>query len=90
MIKLIIHIGNRRISVNIELDNKQIALIKQIPNRKWSQTKKIWHLPDNTESRNYLKNIFSDIYIDFEQDKNSLEKENNNMVFIPFIFEYSE
>ncbi len=39
--KKIFKIYIKHFDVNLVLDNKQIALEKQIPNRKWSQTKKI-------------------------------------------------
>lgn len=49
--KLIKHKGERRISVIFDKSADLIARIKQIEGSRWSQTLKIWHLPDTDENR---------------------------------------
>ena len=65
MIKKIIHKGEKRLSVEFNYDKDLINKIKKIPGRNWSQSKNFWHIPDNEESRKYLKKYFYDMYDEF-------------------------
>jgi len=52
-----IHKGESRIRVDMPFDQEIIAKVKLIPGRRWSQTKKCWHLPDNAESKRYIQRL---------------------------------
>ena len=49
--KLIKHKGENRISVLFDKNADLIARIKQIGGARWSQTLKVWHLPDTDDNR---------------------------------------
>jgi integrase/recombinase XerD len=49
--KIIKHRGESRISVSFEKNTELIARIKLIEGARWSQTLKVWHLPDTDENR---------------------------------------
>ena len=49
--KLIKHKGESRIAVSFEKNEDLNARIKEIDGSKWSQTLKLWHLPDTDENR---------------------------------------
>jgi integrase/recombinase XerD len=53
--KLILHKKELRIAVYFEKNTKLIAGIKQFEGAKWSQTLKVWHLPDNEQNRIHFK-----------------------------------
>ena len=53
--KLIRHRNADRISVTFEKDKELIRRIKLINDARWSQQKKIWHIPDNCENRTRFK-----------------------------------
>ena len=53
--KLIRHRNADRISVIFEKDKELIRRIKLINDARWSQQKKIWHIPDNYENRTRFK-----------------------------------
>jgi len=61
MIKRITHKGESRIAVY--LSNEPIILnkIKGIKGRRWSVSKKVWHLPDNKEVIEELKRLFPEL-----------------------------
>ena len=44
--KVIKHYGESRISVDFEKDNDLIAAIREMDGARWSQSKRVWHLPD--------------------------------------------
>ena len=52
--KIITHNHEQRIAVYFEKDADLIAWIKTFPGARWSQTKILWHLPDNDENRRKL------------------------------------
>jgi len=81
MIKEIIHKGEKRLALELEYNNELLNYVKKIPSRKWSKTLRIWHFPDNTESREYLKKYFHKMYNDFisnEIKNHKTENINNN------------
>ena len=49
--KIITHQKEKRIAVFFEKNPEFIARIKQLTGSKWSQSKKVWHVPDNDENR---------------------------------------
>ena len=49
--KIIKHKGNSRISVAFEKDTDLIERIKKIEGSRWSQSLRLWHLPDTEENR---------------------------------------
>lgn len=49
---LITHRKEPRIAVYFERSAEKIERIKQIPGSRWSQTLRVWHLPDTEENRN--------------------------------------
>jgi integrase/recombinase XerD len=49
--KLIKHNGIVRIALIFEKDAELIARVKLIEGSRWSQTKRVWHLPDTEENR---------------------------------------
>jgi integrase/recombinase XerD len=48
---IIKHKGEQRISVSFEKNAALIEEIKQIEGRRWSQSRRLWHLPDTDENR---------------------------------------
>jgi len=54
-IEQISHNGTSRIGLFFDYDEKLIQVVKEFPDRKWSQTKKCWHLP---VTKNYKSNLF--------------------------------
>ncbi|MDO9038083.1 MAG: site-specific integrase [Lutibacter sp.] len=50
-VQLIKHLGEHRIAVYFEKNAEWIALIKRIDGAKWSQSKRVWHIPDTEENR---------------------------------------
>lgn len=50
-VKLIKHLGEPRIAVYFEKNTELIARIKKIDGAKWSQSKRVWHIPDTEENR---------------------------------------
>ncbi len=53
--KLIIHKNQSRVAVYFEKNAALILRIKQLKGVKWSQSLKVWHLPDTPEYRNRFK-----------------------------------
>ena len=49
--KIIKHRGESRVAVGFEKNADLIARIKQIEGSRWSQSLKVWHLPDSDENR---------------------------------------
>ena len=49
------HRGASRIRIDFPYDAKTIARVKELPDRKWSQSKKCWHVPDTAESLRLLQ-----------------------------------
>ena len=49
--KIITHRNEKRIAVYFEKNTELVARIKQLDGARWSQTLKVWHLPDTDENR---------------------------------------
>lgn len=50
-VKLLKHKGEKRIAVYFEKNAKLIARIKTIEGARWSQSKRVWHIPDTKKNR---------------------------------------
>ncbi|NQV78138.1 MAG: site-specific integrase [Lutibacter sp.] len=50
-VQLIKHLGEPRIGVYFEKNAKLIAQVKKIEGARWSQSKRVWHIPDMEENR---------------------------------------
>lgn len=72
MITKITHKGESRLSITFKYDNQLINKVKTIKDARWSQTKRCWHVPDDSESRRMLEKLFPEMYVAFE--KNQLPK----------------
>ncbi|SEA68504.1 integrase/recombinase XerD [Flavobacterium gillisiae] len=55
--KLIKHRDENRIAVQFEKNVALITRIKQFEDARWSQQKKVWHLPDTIENRDHFQII---------------------------------
>lgn len=55
--KLIVHQKESRIGVYFEKNSQLIERIKKLDGARWSQSKKVWHLPDTPENRERFKII---------------------------------
>ena len=53
--RLIKHRNEERIGVEFEKDKDLIRRIKLIDGARWSQQKRIWHIPDTSENRQRFK-----------------------------------
>lgn len=53
--KLIQHRNESRIAVQFEKDVTLIKRIKQFEGARWSQQKRLWHLPDTPQNRDHFK-----------------------------------
>lgn len=49
--KVITHRGEKRIGIYIERDDVMLVQVREIAGSRWSQTLRIWHLPDTDENR---------------------------------------
>ncbi|MGM0509019.1 MAG: site-specific tyrosine recombinase/integron integrase, partial [Fusobacteriota bacterium] len=58
--KKVTYKGQKRIFVYFEYNEKIIEKIKSIPGRRWSPTKKCWHIPDNKKSLKLVNKIFNE------------------------------
>jgi hypothetical protein len=54
----IVHRNQARIQLNFPYQTDWIAQVKSIPDRKWSQSRKCWHIPATQESFELLKTLF--------------------------------
>jgi len=61
-IKQIVHKGEKRLAVIMSFDRKLIEKVKSIKGRRWSATLKLWHLPDDANSINQLKELFPESF----------------------------
>ncbi|MCK5847188.1 MAG: phage integrase N-terminal SAM-like domain-containing protein, partial [Bacteroidales bacterium] len=78
MIKRITHKGESRIAVYLANDDTIKSKIKSINGRRWSASKKVWHLPDNKAIIEELKLLFPDLIK--EKAKVIKDKLENNQV----------
>ena len=57
----IVHNGATRIKVEFPFNKEIISVLRQIPDAKWSATKKTWHIPYTTSAFSDLKKLFPEI-----------------------------
>lgn len=78
-IEKINHRGAIRIAIKVPYGTEYIDKIKQIPGRKWSQTRKCWHIPYTPQAFRQLKSIFGEVIITMPQGNTTkrVETENN-------------
>lgn len=57
--KQIVYKNENRIAVYFEKNQHLIDRIKKLDGARWSQSKKIWHLPDTFENRERFKIVVS-------------------------------
>ncbi|MDP2067600.1 MAG: site-specific integrase [Lutibacter sp.] len=50
-VQLIKHLGENRIAIYFEKNAELISQIKKIDGARWSQSKRVWHIPDTEENR---------------------------------------
>lgn len=55
--KIISHKGEKRIAVYFEINQSLIDRIKKLDGSRWSQTKRVWHLPNTEHYRNQFQII---------------------------------
>ncbi|MGC4041799.1 MAG: site-specific integrase [Flavobacterium sp.] len=53
--KIIAYRGSSRISVSFKKDKQMIAWIKKFDDSRWSQTLRIWHIPDTVANREIFR-----------------------------------
>ena len=58
--KIISHNGEKRIAVYFEINQLLINRIKKLDGSRWSQSKKVWHLPNTEQYRNQFQIIIPD------------------------------
>lgn len=72
--KIIKHQGESRIAVLFEKDTDLIARIKQVEGSRWSQQRKVWHLPDTEENRIRFKLALISSFLPSEEGIVQIEK----------------
>ena len=72
--KIIKHKGESRIAVLFEKDTDLIARIKQVEGSRWSQQRKVWHLPDTDENRIRFKLAAISSFLPSEEGIVQIEK----------------
>ena len=72
--KIIKHKGESRIAVLFEKDTDLIARIKQVEGSRWSQQRKVWHLPDTDENRIRFKLALINSFLPSEEGIVQIEK----------------
>jgi|WetSurSiteA1Bulk_404760.scaffolds.fasta_scaffold65244_2 hypothetical protein len=50
IVERVIHDGESRVVLRFPYDTELIALVKGLPDAKWSRTMNCWHLPDNPDA----------------------------------------
>ncbi|MCG8701234.1 MAG: tyrosine-type recombinase/integrase [Bacteroidales bacterium] len=78
-VESIVYKGEKRIKILFAYDTTLIKNVKQIPGRKWSETMRCWHIPDDKKSQKVLKQLF----IQAKNHHNSLpdKQVNSKVVF---------
>ncbi len=68
-IEKINHRGEIRIAIKLPYGAIYVEKIRQIPGRKWSQTRKCWHIPYTPQAFRKLKQIFGDVIINTNSER---------------------
>ncbi|MFK8009216.1 MAG: tyrosine-type recombinase/integrase [Saprospiraceae bacterium] len=76
----IIHRGETRIKVQFDRSDNFISIIKSIPHRRWSQTKRCWHLPYSKESFEQLKLGFGEAALKYVGKNKPMAKTEANII----------
>lgn len=79
-VQTIEHRGEKRIRLDFERDERIISKIKRIKGRKWSQTKRCWHLPYTRAAFEELKVMFGEDLVLPDDKKVFLEKNENENI----------
>ena len=56
--KYVIHRNQKRIQLIFDYDREIINLVRKVPDCRWSATMQCWHIANNKDSLQKLKNIF--------------------------------
>ncbi|RKX18349.1 MAG: hypothetical protein DRP35_09420, partial [Candidatus Zixiibacteriota bacterium] len=84
--KRIIHQKENRIAIIFPFDNKIANQVKSIEGRRWSTTKKVWHVPDNKETIAKLKVLFPESFTKKEKTKPLPQKRKVNNLGKVYVF----
>jgi site-specific recombinase XerD len=66
-ISKITHRNEIRIRVDFPFNSELVLKIKQIPDTRWSQSIKAWHIPYTKEAYQQLKELFPDVAVETER-----------------------
>lgn len=72
--KIISHNGEKRIAVYFEKNKELIERIKKLEGSRWSQSLKVWHLPDTEKYRNQFQIIFPETKLINEEGIEAITK----------------
>lgn len=64
VVSKILHRKEQRLAISCPFSFEVMALVKQLPGRRWSQTKRLWHVPADT-SEELLRSTFSSYDLTF-------------------------
>jgi len=79
----IVHNGATRIKVEFPFNQQIASLLRQIPDAKWSASKKAWHIPYTKSAFSDLKKLFPEV--EYPETKKDIEKVDENPIEIPQI-----
>ena len=72
--KIISHNGEKRIAVYFEKNKDLIERIKKLEGSRWSQSLRVWHLPDTDKYRNQFQIIFPETKLINEEGIEAITK----------------
>lgn len=72
--KIISHNGEKRIAVYFEKNKDLIERIKKLEGSRWSQSLRVWHLPDTEKYRNQFQIIFPETKLINEEGIEAITK----------------
>ncbi|GAB3724546.1 tyrosine-type recombinase/integrase [Flavobacterium koreense] len=72
--KIISHNGEKRIAVYFEKNKDLIERIKKLEGSRWSQSLRVWHLPDTEKYRNQFQIIFPETKLINEEGIEAIAK----------------
>jgi len=76
----IIHNGTTRIKVEFPFNQQIASLLRQIPDAKWSASKKAWHIPYTKSAFSDLKKLFPEV--EYPETKKEIVKVEENPIEI--------
>jgi len=77
----IVHNGTTRIKVEFPFNQQIASLLRQIPDAKWSASKKAWHIPYTKSAFSDLKKLFPEV--EYPETKKDIVKVEENPDEIP-------